>query len=117
MMGLLSTHMMGLLSTTSKHSYPYVRFDVPSLRPGLPSRTPTRADPVKRLVAIRNKTLDWIEHVGTLHQQAGAWDLTLLSRDGFSIPFIGARHESAVSPYDLIDGITSHPAGCGAPKP
>ncbi len=86
--------MMGLLSTAFQYFYPYVRPSVPSLRPGLLSRTPTRADPVKRLVAIRNKTLDRIEHVGTLHQQAGAWGLTLLSKDRFSIPFVGARHES-----------------------
>ena len=86
--------MMGLLSTAFQYSYPYVRPSVPSLRPGLLSRTPTRADPVKRLVAYCNKTLDRIEHVGTLHQQAGAWGLTLLSKDRFSIPFVGARHES-----------------------
>jgi hypothetical protein len=86
--------MMGLLSTAFQYFYPYVRPSVPSLRPGLLSRTPTRADPVKRLVAYRDKTLDRIEHVGTLHQQAGAWGLTLLPKDQFSIPFVGARHES-----------------------
>ena len=86
--------MMGIVSTTLPSFHPYVRSDAPSLRPGLLSRTPTRADPVKRLVAYRNKTLDRIEHVGTLHQQAGAWGLTLLSKDRFSIPFVGARHES-----------------------
>jgi hypothetical protein len=109
--------MMGLLSTAFQYFYPYVRPSVPSLRPGLLSRTPTRADPVKRLVAIRNKTLDRIEHVGTLHQQAGAWGLTLLSKGSVFHSVRRGQARVRFSPYDLIDGITSHPAGCGAPKP